>query len=342
MIDTLGGWLLDKASESILGEDHPTSWTAIQLTYMGWKAAIFSALSGGRAISAAWMAYSESLICTAVELLSDSESGQSVDQTFPSRVDSMQEELRLALAKSSMGDLADLALASGEDFLNAVSRRAISIVSLLVAFHKGVISESEMLVRAAISERAIDHLSERLSVATDKVTASVSTGATALSDLYDELTTSPKAAVPKLFVLVITSLLASGGLDGDGGIPDLDIPLMGIGAHRSLFTHSILIGSLLETALLLLTRVIVSVHKNLPEKHDSLWDDILQHSDQLLSAAGQGVSIGIAYHLVVDAFIQPAPYHGLPTHVPLEVHQTVMAVNAAGEASAARNRPKPD
>lgn len=341
MIDTLGGWLSDRASQAILGEDHPTSWTAIQLTYMGWKAAVISALNQSQATSAAWMMFSENLICTAENLLRDSEQVQSVDQTPPSRIDIMQEELTQALAKASMEDLAALGLTSGKDFANAVSRRAISIVSLLVAFHKGVFSESEMLVRAAISERAITHVSERLSLAKNTVTAAVSNGATALSDLYDELASNPQSAVPKLFVLVATSLLASGGLDGDGGAPDLDIPLMGIGEHRSIFTHSILMGSLLETAVLLLTRAIVTVHAKLPEIHDPLWDEILIHSDQLLSAAGKGASIGLAYHLFVDAFVQPAPYHGMPMSAPIEVHQTVMAANAAGEASAANQRPRP-
>jgi hypothetical protein len=52
-----------------------------------------------------------------------------------------------------------------------------------------------------------------------------------------------------------------------------------------------------------------------------------------------GTSAGLAYHLLVDALIQPAPLHGLPVEMPIEMHQTIMAasglaeaVNAAGHA----------
>ena len=53
---------------------------------------------------------------------------------------------------------------------------------------------------------------------------------------------------------------------------------MGIGTHRSPLTHSILIGSLLETALLLLTRLVLCTHKNLPPNHDPLWESFARQS----------------------------------------------------------------
>ena len=47
-----------------------------------------------------------------------------------------------------------------------------------------------------------------------------------------------------------------------GGAPDLDL-VFGIGAHRSIFSHSILMGSALETAFLSLLRLVRLTHKNL-------------------------------------------------------------------------------
>jgi len=44
-----------------------------------------------------------------------------------------------------------------------------------------------------------------------------------------------------------------------------------------------------------------------------------------------GASAGIAYHLLVDAYIQPAPYHSLPLSMPIEGHQVAMAANGAAE-----------
>jgi hypothetical protein len=182
-------------------------------------------------------------------------------------------------------------------------------------------------------------LRKRIGTASAVTSQAISNGAKSLYFLAKDLSANPADAGPKLLVLVLTSVAASGGVDGNGGIPDLDIPLMGIGEHRSPFTHSILIGSLLETALLLLTRVVLCTHKNLPLNHDPLWESLANQSVGILNAAGKGASIGIAYHLMVDAVVQPGAYHGMPFDMPLEAHQTILAANAAGELTAAREYP---
>lgn len=128
-------------------------------------------------------------------------------------------------------------------------------------------------------------------------------------------------------------------MDGNGGASDLDIPLMGIGAHRSPFTHSIFIGTLLETALLLLMRIVLCTHKNLPRNYDPLWDKFARQSVDIFSATGKGASIGIAYHLMVDAVVQPGAYHGLPFDMPIEAHQTILAGNSISEATATKTYP---
>jgi len=51
-----------------------------------------------------------------------------------------------------------------------------------------------------------------------------------------------------------------------------------------------------------------------------------------------GASAGIAYHLLVDAYIQPAPYHSLPLSMPIEGHQAAMAANGAAERLDAARR----
>ena len=71
---------------------------------------------------------------------------------------------------------------------------------------------------------------------------------------------------PKMgYWLFLPPLVVSGGPDGDGGAPDLDL-MFGIGAHRSVFSHSILMGASLETGLLALLRLTQLVHAKLPEK----------------------------------------------------------------------------
>ena len=116
--------------------------------------------------------------------------------------------------------------------------------------------------------------------------------------------------------------------------------MMGIGAHRSLLTHSIIAGSVLETRLLVLVRIVLCTHKNLPDDHDPLWERVVRQSAGMLASAGKGASIGIAYHLMIGAMIEPGAYHGLPIHLPIEIHQSICAANAVAEASGARSYPE--
>jgi hypothetical protein len=96
---------------------------------------------------------------------------------------------------------------------------------------------------------------------------------------------------------------------------------------------------LLETAVLLLSRIVLYTHKNLPPEHDPLWEGIARQSVNLLSAAGKGASAGIAYHLMVDAVVQPGTYHGVPFDMPIEVHQAIFAANSFAEGVAVRTYP---
>jgi hypothetical protein len=73
-------------------------------------------------------------------------------------------------------------------------------------------------------------------------------------------------------------------------------------------------------------------HSKLPEKHDPIWDILHVHSRDIAKAAAQGISVGIAYHLLIDGLAQPAPYHDFPISMPIEAHQGVFVVNSTGEA----------
>ena len=125
----------------------------------------------------------------------------------------------------------------------------------------------------------------------------------------------------------------SGGIDGNGGIPDLDL-LAGIGAHRSILTHSILAGIVAEGALLSIADLATQVHERLPFDHDPLWDTLAEGASPLVESLAAGTSAGIAYHLLVDAFIQPAPYKDLPFSMQIEGHQAAMAANGMAEGIA--------
>ena len=145
------------------------------------------------------------------------------------------------------------------------------------------------------------------------------------------LAANPREVAPELFIIVLTSLLVSGGPDGDGGAPDWDL-MAGIGAHRSPLTHSIILGSALETGIFSLLTLVSLVHDKLPAKRDPWWDLAHSWSERIATRAAQGASIGMAYHLLEDGLLQPGTYHDLPFSMPLEAHQGLFVLNAKLEA----------
>ncbi len=257
----------------------------------------------------------------------------------PTRFERMAQELAYAISHTNSADMAKLAGFLATDAGSAFVRRVTGLVSLAEKVGSGTAYELASMYRAYSADRLTEHLGGRVGTASGVTSRGISNGAKSLSTLASELIANPAEAAPKLLVLVLSSVAASGGIDGNGGAPDLDIPLMGIGAHRSPLTHSILVGSLLETAVLLLTRIVLCTHKNLPPEHDPLWGKIAGQSVEILSAAGKGASAGIAYHLMVDAVLQPGAYHGVPFDMPIEVHQAIFAANAAAEGEAASTYP---
>jgi hypothetical protein len=153
-----------------------------------------------------------------------------------------------------------------------------------------------------------------------------------LAILGSAIREDPRGVLPRIMVGALAAVTASGGPDGDGGIPDLDLKL-GIDAHRSIVFHSVVAGTVVETLLFGLARLVGTVYPYLPARHDALWDAIARHKDDFLQCAAQGASAGLAYHLVVDGTVQAAPYHGLPFSMPMEAHQALLVANAAAEGA---------
>lgn len=256
-----------------------------------------------------------------------------------SRFERMAQELQFAIRHTSGQDMAGLMAHLASDGGSALVRRVNGLVGLAGKLVGGTPSELKDMIGAYGADRLATHLGGRVGKASGTTVRAVSNGVKSLSSLVNDLRTNPSEAGPKLLVLVLSSVAVSGGADGNGGVPDMDIPLMGIGAHRSPFTHSIIVGSALEAALLFLTRIVLSTHKNLPVKHDPLWEGIAQQSVNILRSAGKGASIGLAYHLMVDAVVQPGAYHGVPFDMPIEAHQAIMGGNSVSEATATRSFP---
>lgn len=148
--------------------------------------------------------------------------------------------------------------------------------------------------------------------------------------VINELRSSPAEAAPRLVVGALAFLAAAGGVDGNGGVPDMDL-LAGITFHQSIFTHSILAGAVVETLLGAPASLGELVYDKLSAEHDPTWDSIAKHKDAYVAAAGTGASLGIAYHLASDATIQiqEGTYHGMPGPMHGRANSATEAIEAA-------------
>lgn len=240
------------------------------------------------------------------------------------------EELAHALRQTQRGDLAAWGARSGKRFVGLTGRRIKGLAALAVSLGKLGSREARDLLTAMRAGRGGEHFGNRSAAAIDGSIDIAKNGKQVLIAIGSSLKADPKANAPRVVAAFLGFYAGSGWLDGNGGIPDLDL-LAGIDAHRSILTHSILAGVVAEGLLLASADLAVVVHDKLPEVHDPLWDKLAESFTPLTASLASGASAGIAYHLLVDAAIQPAPYHGLPFSMPLEAHQTAMVTNALAE-----------
>lgn len=245
------------------------------------------------------------------------------------RADRLVRELRAALKeldRSQMaGWAADAARVTGHVFV----RRGANLGRFVGKVAGHTVGEVRGAIDAARNGHLVDHGKARGRAAVDGAKiASIRIGARVRE--FSAMARDP-ARLPEAAVTVVAALVSSGGVDANGGIPDLDLQF-GIGAHRSIFTHSIIAGSVVEGSLYAVATLVGLTHRYLPTPHDPLWDSIDRNRDRYLAAVTSGMSAGLAYHLLIDGTLQPGTYHDLPVHLPLEGHEAILVTNATAEA----------
>ena len=252
------------------------------------------------------------------------------------RAKRLQAELAFALGRMERHDLAGWGGRSGRRLLVLTGRRVGGLARLAALLARSGGGELIGLVTAGRRRRFIAHLGDRTAAAIDGTLAVGREGGRLLVAIAKGLVSDPKRTAPAVIGAVLGFSAGSGGLDGNGGIPDLDL-LAGIGANRSPLTHTLIAGILAEGLLLALADLAAEVHGRLPHDHDSLWDGLARIGRPLTHNLAIGTGAGLAYHLLVDAFVQPGALHGLPVDMPMEAHQGVMAASGLAEgAEAAR------
>jgi hypothetical protein len=255
----------------------------------------------------------------------------------PTRIERLRDELGFALGRLESATLKAWGKRSGSRLLMLAGRRVGGLAKLATLLARSGGGELLGLLAASRQRRLFAHIGDRTAAAIDGTLTIGRDGTRLVTNIARALISNPKANAPAVLGALLGFSAGSGGLDGNGGIPDLDL-LAGIGAHRSPLTHTIIAGIVVEGLLLALADLAAEVHGNLPADHDPLWDNLARIGRPLTESLAIGTSAGLAYHLLVDAFIQPGTYHDLPFEMPEEGHQALFAVNGLAEGAYAAKR----
>lgn len=250
----------------------------------------------------------------------------------PREARTMAEELRHSFRGLPKEVAAEWVKRTLQRFGIVVSRRVKNLIGLTIRLTEALGEEVLILLRAALEGRIPSHVLRRLGHGSERAAEFCKSVSVNVSPLVTELKNDPARVAPDLLVAALAFYVSSGGFDGDGGIADQDISLLGIEAHRSIFTHSIAAGAVVETALWSLVDFVAIGHRYLPKGHDTRWTVIKERFERTAVAGASGVSAGLAYHLGVDGLVQPGAYHDLPFEMSIEGHQTILTANAVAEA----------
>lgn len=135
---------------------------------------------------------------------------------------------------------------------------------------------------------------------------------------------------------VLIYFASAGGLDHEGGLPDSDLSL-GVGFHRHILSHSIVLGFLVEFIMRSGIELINAINKNLPEFHHSFWDRTNKFINNNKGIAIGSMWLGIGTHLIKDSGVfghGVKAYTGLPFEMSMAGHQGLFMANGVASAMA--------
>ena len=261
----------------------------------------------------------------------------SLPQLSPHRIKQLYEELAFALSRTDKTALRNWGGRSAGRLFHLGARRVGGLARLTSDLARFGGKEAKGFYRAVRAKRFGAHTRLGAIAAIDNSLAIGGESGRLILGIGRALLRDPKGMAPKVLGTFLGFNAGSGGLDGNGGIPDMDL-LAGIGYHRSPITHTIIAGILAEAAILAVVDLATEVHGRLPHDHDTLWDGLARVGRPFAESASISLSAGLAWHLLADAGFQPAPYHDLPISMPIEAHQAVFATNAVAEGADAAER----
>jgi len=248
-----------------------------------------------------------------------------------SRYKQLEWELRYALDNTSKEEFKNWGKCTAMVFPKVTLRRAKNLGEFAGGVVKGTVSETKQFINASLEWRLFSHTKQRTSDFADFSQESYRDLQDLTKTLIKMTRNDPKKTAIQMFMAVMGFNIGGGGLDGDGGIPDLDL-LVSIGQHRSILTHSVIPMIIIEGVCISLVGLVQIIHGNLPSNHDPLWDQIKSNNENVLESFYTGMSLGLAYHLGVDATIQgEGTYKNLPFSMPQFGHQLIAGANSMTE-----------
>ncbi|GGK41468.1 MULTISPECIES: hypothetical protein [Flavobacteriaceae] len=141
---------------------------------------------------------------------------------------------------------------------------------------------------------------------------------------------------------ILVYFASAGGIDHEGGLPDSDLSV-GIGFHRHILSHSIILGFVVEFIMRSGIELFNAINKNLPEFHHSFWDRTNTFIDNNKGIAIGSMWLGIGTHLIKDSGVfghGVKAYTGLPFEMSMAGHQGLFMANGVASAMASYSEQK--
>lgn len=133
----------------------------------------------------------------------------------------------------------------------------------------------------------------------------------------------------------------AGGADLEGGLPDMDLKA-GIGLHRTVMTHSILLGMEAEISMRFGLGMLGGLIDHMPQDRHPVWAGVRDVLSRSADSALAGIWAGIGVHLLNDAGLthlgHTKPVIGMPGHHSMGAHQAFLAANGAAATAVANGK----
>jgi hypothetical protein len=251
----------------------------------------------------------------------------------PSRQHPLLDDLRSACLGLTPAQWAWLVAAcAGNAAATTAGRRATAVVSSVGS----ATAKAKRYVRLGVRAAAAEDLTS-----TQHMIEALPSRLTATFEQFRALNRARQVdEVAQLLVTWLAFFAAGGGPDLEGGLPDLDMAIAGMGAHRHVFSHSILLGLGVETSLRFSLAMMDALVDRMPEDRDPVWAKITETSRRYTDRSAAGIWAGIGAHLVNDAGLlglgATKPVVGLPMHLSMAGHKLFLAANGAAALVAAK------